>query len=401
LSLFRTRKGGEKKVRKIFFVFLSVIALLPVWRGECIALEKDINPTLRVLILDNKDAISLAAKGAYRIYSISSDKLLTGGYILHTRVKSGEQGIMFGARELKFSKMRITVPSSSFLYVGGRAFRGAVDIIRKDNMRLMVINRVPLEEYLYGVLYNEISHRWPIEAIKAQAIVARTFAVYQAGQNKLQDYDLTSDIYSQVYSGAASERWSTTRAVKLTTGRLLTYQGGIFPAYYHATCGGFTEDASNLWNIDLQPLKGVECVFCKDSPHYKWVKNIPLSEIEKRLNDNGYKSGRIKSIAVLSRNKSGRAEKIEIKDDAGVSYILTAKEFRQMIGPNDVRSTIFEPSIKNDKLVLGGTGWGHGVGMCQWGAKGMAERGKKCDEIIRYYYPGTEITTIDKLPSKP
>ncbi len=390
----------KAKMKKILFAFVSALALLLILREECIALGKDTNPVLRIQVLDNRDTFFLAVKGTYRIYSVSSNKLLTGGYILHTRVKSGEQGIMFGARELKFSKIRMTVPSGSFIYMDGRAFRGAVDIIRKDSMKLMVINRIPLEEYLYGVLYNEVSHRWPIEAIKAQAIAARTFALHQARQNRLQGYDLTNDIYSQVYSGATSERWSTTRAVKLTAGQLLTYQGDIFPAYYHATCGGRTEDASNLWQIDLTPLKGVECAFCKDSPHYKWVKTTPLSDVQKRLNDNGYKAGKIKSVVILSRNKSGRAEKIEIKDDADVSCILTAKEFRQIMGPNDVRSTAFEPSIKNDKLVLSGIGWGHGAGMCQWGAKGMAERGKKDDEILKIYYPGTEITTIDKITGK-
>lgn len=375
------------------------VALLTAER-ECQSAEKRINPILRVMVFDNKDSISLAVKGSYRVYSSVSDKLLTGGYILHTRVKGSDHGIMFGQRDLKLSRIRITVPQGSFLYIDSRPFRGSIDIIRKDNMKLSLINRIPLEEYLYGVLYNEVSHRWPIEAIKAQAVVARTFALYQARQNKLQDYDLTSDIYSQVYSGAESERWSTTRAVKLTTGEVLTYQGDIFPTYYHATCGGRTEDASNLWNMDIGPLKGVECGFCKDSPHYRWTKNIPLADVEKKLNDSGYKAGSIRSVDALSRNASGRVEKIEIKDESGVSCILTAKDFRQMMGPNEVRSANFEPSVNGDKLSLKGTGWGHGVGMCQWGANGMAERAKKYSEILKFYYPGAEITTIDKIADK-
>lgn len=387
-------------MKKIPVLISIILSFLLIIAPQCQSLEKETNPALRVLVFDNKDSLSLAIKGSYHIYSTTSDKLLTGGYILHTIVSGSDKGIMFGQRDLKFSKIRVTVPESSFIYIDGRAFRGSVDILRKDNMKLMVINRVPLEEYLYGVLYNEISHRWPIEAIKVQAVAARTFALYQARQNKLQDYDLTNDIYSQVYSGATSERWSTTRAVKLTTGQVMTYQGDIFPAYYHATCGGRTEDASNLWNVDLPPLKGVECIFCKDSPHYKWVKDIPLSELEKKLNDNGYKVGKIRSVTVVSRNNSGRVDKIEIKDEADISCMLTAKDFRQMMGPNDIRSTNFESSVNGDKLVLKGIGWGHGVGMCQWGAKGQADKGKKYDEILKYYYPGAEISTIDKLSDK-
>ena len=387
----------EKKVPVLLSLMLVLSFAIPQASG---AVEKGSNPVMRVLVLDDRNSISLTAKGAYRVYSMPSEKLLTGGYILHTKVRASEQGIMFGSRELKFSKIRVTVPEGSLIHLDGRSFRGTMDIMKKDNMKLAVINRITLEEYLYGVLYNEVSHRWPMEAIKAQGITARTFALYQARQNKLRDYDLTNDIYSQVYSGAASERWSTTRAVKLTLGNVLTYKGDIFPAYYHATCGGKTEDATNLWGIDIEPLKGSECGFCKESPHYKWTKNIALSEIEKKFGDNGYKIGKIKSVAVMARNKSGRVDKVEIKDDSDVSCMLTGKDFRRMMGPNDVRSTNFEPSINNDKLTLGGIGWGHGVGMCQWGAKGMSERGKNAEEILKIYYPGAEITTIDKIADK-
>ena len=387
-------------MNKIPILLSLMLALSNAFPQASIAVEKGNDPVMRVLVLDSRDSISLAAKGTYRVYSMPSEKLLTGGYILHTKVRASEQGIMFGSRELKFSKVRVTVPEGSLIYLDGRSFRGTVDIMKKDDKKLAVINRIALEEYLYGVLYNEVSHRWPIEAIKAQGIAARTFALYQARQNKLQDYDLTNDIYSQVYSGATSERWSTTRAVKLTLGKVLTYKGDIFPTYYHATCGGKTEDAANLWSIDIEPLKGSECGFCKESPHYEWTKNIPLSEIEKKLGDNGYKTGKIKSVTVMARNKSGRADKIEIKDDSDVSCVLTGKDFRSMMGPNDVRSTNFEPSINNDKLTLIGIGWGHGVGMCQWGAKGYAGHGKNAEEILKIYYPGAEVTTIDKIADK-
>lgn len=386
----------RKLLASILIISLSFLTV----GADSQSAKKDINPVLRVLVIDNKDKVLMAIKGSYHIYATSSDKVLTGGYILHTIVSASDTGIMFGQRDLKFSKIRVVVPESAYIYIDGRAFRGSVDISRKDNAKLMVINRVPLEDYLCGVLYNEVSHRWPIESIKAQAITARTFALYQARQNRLQDYDLTNDIYSQVYSGATSERWATTRAAKLTAGKVLTYKGDIFPTYYHATCGGHTEDASNLWNVDLPCLKGVECGYCKESPHYRWTKAIMLKDLEKKLSDNGYKLGKIKNINIVSKNNSGRLDKIEIKDEADVSCILTAKDFRQMMGPNEIRSTNFEPSISGDKLVLKGIGWGHGVGMCQWGAKGQADKKKKCEEILEFYYPGTEITTIDKISDK-
>jgi len=279
-------------------------------------------------------------------------------------------------------------------YVNGRGFRGNVDIIKKDGGKLMVINRLPLDDYLYGVLYHEVSHRWPMEVLKAQAIAARTFALYQVRQNKLQPYDLRSDVYSQVYGGRTSEKWSTTRAVNLTRGKVLTYNGEIFPSYYHATCAGHTEDAVNLWNIDMPPLKGVPCDFCKDSPHYRWTKDIPLQAIRDKLSDNGHKIGRIAAVSIISKNASGRVDKLEIRDEAGTSIVLTGKDFRQIMGPNEMRSTKFDATVKEGGLVIYGLGWGHGVGMCQWGAYGMARRGKKAEEILKYYYPGAEVVKL-------
>jgi stage II sporulation protein D len=200
-----------------------------------------------------------------------------------------------------------------------------------------------------------------------------------------------------MYGGRTSEKWATTRAVNLTKGKVLALNSYLIPSYYHATCGGHTEDASNLWNINLPCLKGVACDFCKSSPHYKWTKEISPIALEDKLKDGGYKIGKVVSVVVLSKNGSGRVDKLEIKDDAGASVVLTGKDFRQLMGPNELRSTKFEASLKWNNLVLNGFGWGHGVGMCQWGAFGLARKGKKAEEILAYYYPGIEVTTLDKL----
>ncbi|MBI5144101.1 MAG: SpoIID/LytB domain-containing protein [Candidatus Omnitrophica bacterium] len=379
-------------VLTVFLLFLSVpVSGVPV--------EKSSN-LIRVCVIDGKDRIGLILKSAYKVYEINSDRALMEGNRLHTDIAITKSGLLIGKKEVSPYGVKVKTAKDSTTYIDGRRFRGDIDIIRKDDLKLTVVNNVDLEDYLYGVLYHEVSHRWPQEALKAQAIAARTFALYQKRQNALQPYDLRSDIYSQVYGGSTSEKWSTTRAVNLTKGKILVYNGDIFPSYYHATCAGHTEDASNLWNIDLPPLKGVECDSCKYSPHYKWVKGIPLWEITNKLKENGYKTGRIASIIILSKNSSGRIEKIEIKDEAGVSLILTAKDFRQMIGPNAVRSTKFDISIKGSQAYLQGYGWGHGAGMCQWGAFGMARKGKKAEEILKIYYPGAEIATIDKLKGK-
>lgn len=352
---------------------------------------------VRVSIMDDKESVYLSIKDAYKVYALNSDRVLMSGPRLATKISCTKDGLMFGVKELKMGGIRVKAEGKARIYVGGRLFRGDVDIIRKDNNKLMLINNIGLDDYLYGVLYHEVSHRWPMEALKAQAIAARTFALYLAGQNKMQPYDLRSDIYSQVYGGSTSERWSTTKAVDVTKGKVLVYKGQLLPAYYHATCAGSTEDSSNLWKVDMPPLKGVVCDFCVQSPYYKWAKEIPLWSIESKLRENGYKVGKIASVNILSSNKSGRLDKMEIKDNAGVSIVLTGKDFRQILGPNELRSTKFDLSMKYGSLIIDGHGWGHGVGMCQWGVFGMASQGKKVDEILKYYYPGAEITDIDKI----
>jgi len=387
-------------MKKIIYFITIISVLFLASPGDVLSLTKNPNITVRVSILDDRDGISLALKGRYKIYAINSERVIMEGPYLNVNISVIKDGLKIGPREIKVDGVKVKGAKDSNIYVDGRRFRGAIDVIRKDNAKLMVINYLDLDEYLYGVLYHEVSHRWPMEVLKAQAIAARTFALYQARQNKLQPYDLRSDVYSQVYGGRASEKWSTTKAVNLTRDKILTYNGDILPAYYHATCAGYTEDASNLWNIDLPPLKGVPCNFCTNSPHYKWSKDIPLWELENKLKDNKYMIGKVASVSILSKNRSGRVDKLEIKDESGVSVILTGKDFRQIIGPNDVRSTKFDASIRWGSLVLNGFGWGHGVGMCQWGAYGQARQGKKAEEILKYYYPGAEITTIDKVVNK-
>ncbi len=384
-------------MKRIFFLIPLLLISFAVNKPLNASADNTSDTLVRVLIMDDRNSLKLSLKSRYELTASNPEHIIMEGPSLSADVSVTKDGILIGKREIKAGGISVKVEPDGNVYVDGRRFRGSVGIIRKDNGKLMVINHLPLDEYLYGVLYHEVSHRWPMEALKAQAITARTFALYQIRQNKAQPYDLRSDIYSQVYGGRTSEKWSTTTAVDKTKGQILTYRADIFPTYYHATCGGYTEDAANLWNIDLVPLKGVPCNFCSDSPHYRWTKNILLWALEDKLKENGYKLGKISTVTILSKNKSGRVDKIEIKDNAGTSIILTGKDFRQMLGPNDVSSTKFDLSIRWGSLVLDGLGWGHGVGMCQWGAYGMARNGKRCEEILKYYYPGAEISTIDKI----
>jgi stage II sporulation protein D len=243
-------------------------------------------------------------------------------------------------------------------------------------------------------LYHEASHYWPDEVLKAQAIICRTYALYQTQENKSKDYDVTSDIYSQVYGGRTSERYRLNRAVQQTTGLVLTYKGNLFPAFYHACCGGHTEDATVVWNLDLPPLKGLVCPFCKDSPHFNWHNILALDEISAKLRKALLGSGaKIKDIQIVGRNNSGRVAAIKLIYAANSAEIL-AKDFRNIIGPNLIKSTNFSVSVEDGQAIFEGLGWGHGVGFCQWGGYFMAKNGSSYEQILKYYYPGVDVSTL-------
>lgn len=340
---------------------------------------------LRILVTEDAENVSLRIKGAHRIVDFQTGEVLEQDRKSRRFTVSTENIGADGIKILPAGKTRI--------YIDGRQFRGEIDIIKSENGKLFVVNHIDLEEYLYGVLYHEVSHRWPIEVLKAQAVAARTYALYQKLVSKNKYFELTSDIYSQVYGGRTSERWRTNKAVNLTVGRVLTYDGKVFPSYYHATCGGYTSDASTIWNIDVPALHGKACDFCRISPHYNWKKELKIGYIQDRLSEAGYKI-QVISFEVLTRDESGRVLDIMLKGGNG-NLTLSGNKFRLLIGPNIIRSTNFEVSTRGKFITFQGKGWGHGVGMCQWGAYHMARKGWNADQILGYYYPGAEILRLE------
>ena len=352
---------------------------------------------VRVAVITDASEVELKIKGHYDIYALPLLEPLGGGAELKkAEIIPTQSGILMGSQSFDIYGIRIKTNSAANISINGRRFRGDIDIIRTEKVKLLVINHLDIEDYISGVLYHEVSHLWPMEALKAQAIASRTFAVYKTIESIGKDYDLTNDIYSQVYGGRASERYKTTAAVRETTGKILIYRNKILPAYFHATCGGHTEDASLLWNVDMPPLKGRPCNYCVESPHFKWVASISLSDIEKMLNDSGYKIKGIQDITVTSRDASGRADSVTVVNLLGTEKI-PANKFRLAVDPNLLRSTNFNVVIRSGTGVFNGRGWGHGVGMCQWGAYYMSRRGFSAEEILNFYYPGATLADMKYL----
>jgi stage II sporulation protein D len=349
---------------------------------------------VRVAIVNDIEEFGISVRGRYSLVDIAGGQALLQGRRLNASdVSIKNNGIQIGEDWYGGDHVRFAPQKDITIYLNGqyRQYRGTIDIFLKKNRKFLVVNTIELERYIRGVLYHEVSNRWPMEAMKAQAVAARTYALYQTRRNAKEAYDVTSDIYSQVYGGKSAERFRTNIAVNRTRGQIMFFNGQVLPAYYHSSCGGHTEDVRNLWEHDLAPLKGVVCHFCRLHPHSTWKKNYRLKDIQEKLVENGYKIGFIKGISVLDRNLSGRITVLRITARDGTSVDIPGIKFRNMIGPNAIRSNNYDVAMAGYFVDLAGKGWGHGVGMCQWGAYQMSRERYTYDEILQFYYPGTII----------
>ena len=378
-------------MKKRYFYIFTILSLVvfpffnqPVYKSAL---------NIRVQVASHKDEILIEVKGPYKIEAIEKDILLGKGNLLREqRITPQHSGVKMGEELFKIYGIRIIPENSAAIYIDKKPFRGVVDIIRDEKMKLFVVNHIDVEQYLYGVLYHEVPHYWPMNAVKAQAVAARTFAVDRMMTMKDRDYDVTNDIYSQVYGGKSSERNVTRIAVNSTKGELLTYKGKVFPSYYHAICAGHTEDASIVFGINLEPLRGKKCPYCKGARGMNWKAMFSYKQIEERLNKYGIKIIGIKNITEGKRDKSGRLLTINMSTKNGVKEVEGYK-FRLALGPNVIRSTDFTIKVTPKGIIFKGKGWGHGVGMCQWGVFGMAKRRFDYKKILKFYYPQAEITS--------
>lgn len=387
-------------MKKIFLTFIilgillgGVVAIAEVGHKETL-----LPRMVRVAIVRDARELSLAIEGPYSFIDKDTQKTIESGHkLIKARVRLLDKGFFMGTEVYSFRHLIIRPTKQASIVINNHNFRGDVLLLRTPNNRITAINSIDIEDYIKGVLYHEVSHHWPMEALKAQAVAARTYAIYKIDSSHKTDYDMTNDIYSQVYGGKDSERYRTGLAVERTTGQVLSYQDKVLPAYFHATCAGMTEDAKELWDMDLAPLRGVPCMFCQDSPHMHWKRNYRLHEMQVNLSKYGYKIGLIKDIKITERDRSGRVKSLKLTGRDGEEVKINGKDFREIIGPNDIKSNNYEITMQGYYVDFNGKGWGHGVGLCQWGARGMAEQQFNYKQILSYYYPGSQIMDYHNL----
>ena len=216
------------------------------------------------------------------------------------------------------------------MYVNERQYRGEI-VLHKERNGILVVDELPLETYLVGLINAEINSKWPIEAIKAQAVVARTFALKKSEERRGKLFDVRADVSDQVYPGSSLEDQESYAAVSATHGQILTYRGEIIQAYYHSTCGGRTASSLEVWGKEHPYLRGVECKWCVDSPRYFWKLTSSGRKIGQALRRKGINVGNVTSIKTFGKTSSGRVARVEIRGSNG-RRVVDATLFRAGVG---------------------------------------------------------------------
>ncbi len=277
--------------------------------------------------------------------------------------------------------------------VGNYFYRGVIIIKATGDAKLTVINECDIDDYLKGVLPREAVPTWHEEALKAQAVASRTYLAAHLARHTDQGFDLCSDVHCQVYGGATKENPRTTAAVDATKGQILIYEGKPIGAFFSANCGGSTEGIQLVWGTPDRPyLKARRCPWGTAAPWYEWRLTANNTEMLNALRAKGLVKGtELRGISITRKGPSGRAATMAIRTNEG-TFTMLGNDFRIALNPEKIRSTLFTQVTKlQGGYLFTGRGWGHGVGMCQWGAKGQAEQGKEYREILAYYYPGTNL----------
>ncbi len=347
--------------------------------------------TIRILMLDNLPSVTLDIPDDYCIKDTGEETALDGG-------STDGKKLVLDGREKSPEAVRINA-SGSVVNINAFALTGMIDIRKNKKGSYQVINELGLEDYVRAVVGEEMSSRWPLEALKAQAVIARTYALYRKSKSTSSLYDLSATVDSQMFTGDARDKQGPAAAARDTAGEVLTYEGEVIETVYHSACGGETEKAKDVWDRDYPYLKSQDCPCGKESPYARWEKTFAIKEIERALAAGGYSVSGISRIRILDRSDTKRVKMVKVSASSG-SINIKGIDFRRLLGYSKLPSTAFEVRKEDSKFIFSGKGSGHGVGLCQWGAKVMADEGKGYREILEHYYPGTVLVNTNALSSQ-
>ena len=381
-------------------------------------------PLVRVRVLQDADRVTLTASGPVLLRESSGKvtklAMTSGAPVVVTRLPGGGWQLVPGQPQ-QAGAPTIEVPGGVVelfptvdgdLAMDGTPYRGAYRLVPGEAGRFDVVNDVDVERYLMGVVSKEVLPGWHIEAFRAQAVVARTYALYEAATNPAgRTWDLYPDERSQVYGGVNGESPKSIEAVNTTRGQVVAYgskgKERIFRAYFSSCCGGVGQAAGDAFGGETIPPLAAKSVGprCAESPRFEWGP-IVLTKVElaRRLRAYGARtSGPLAKLPGLARlevadlNPFGRPRRFLVTDTAGVQYSLDAEAMRRAIncdaqGGVVVYSGYFTPVDAGDAVRLTDChGWGHGVGMCQWCAQAQAQAGDDYRKIVLDAFPTAKI----------
>lgn len=296
----------------------------------------------------------------------------------------------------------VRIYSRSPFFINQREFSGPAEIRQAAGNSLLLVLETELEKYLLGVVSAEMgSGRQELEALKAQAVASRSYAITRIGASPEAGYDIEAGVQHQAYNSGGNVPPLIRKAVEETRGQVLTCDGKVIAANFHSTCGGHTAMPSEVWQaIDerFPFLRSVKDDYCKISPRYSWQDTVTAREMLDRLFP-GQPQARIRNAEILERSRSGRVLALKVSAVCG-DTVLYKDKIRFGLSASPVLSTRFELKVQRDEegfvasMTLEGSGYGHGVGLCQWGAIGMAREGKSYNNILRHYYREVEIKRL-------
>jgi stage II sporulation protein D len=317
-------------------------------------------------------------------------------------------GFRVGRREFRGTSLEIVVERSPAIWVEDHQYRGRVRFVRQGANKMVVVNVVPLEDYVASVVDGEMPAAFPEAARQAQAIVARTYVLFQTqATHASPSYDVYATTRSQNYLGFqyrgrdgrrySAESASSRRTAEQTAGLVCLCDGKLFCAYYTAVCGGQTASGSAVFDDPVAALGAVPCEGCQDAELYRWTQELPAAEasdiVKRYFTAHGKRFDGLASIRRVARTLNVHEPSFEMSDGKR-RYRLSAIDVRRLF-PSSIHSFQFDARISEGQLVIEGRGHGHGVGLCQWGARGMARDGAGPLEIIRHYYPGAEVVSCE------
>lgn len=291
----------------------------------------------------------------------------------------------------------VTLSSTSPLKINGDKYQGSVTVSKDGKGKALVVNNIDLEDYVLGVVGEEMGPTWPMEALKAQAVASRTYALYQMSLAEDKAFDLDNSVTTQVYNGLKKASNTLRSAVFETRGLVAMYNSHIAPTFYHSNSGGMTASAREVWGGSKPYLVSRPTMYEDKAPNYRWRLAISDGELRARFRKAGFKMTHpITEIKPVSVSPSGRIRRIRVAFGSSGHRELNGAYFRKIVGDAAVQSTKFKvQKAGNGQFVIQGEGYGHGVGMSQWSAKGMAEHGSDYETILAHFYPGIRIARAD------